>query len=71
MLIATYVLNGKSHPVAIGKNLRSLAGVFFFFFLVADLEGILVRFLSTETEIFSKNWVISTVSAKLHQESFV
>lgn len=68
MLIVTYVLNGKSHLVAIGKNLQSLAAVFE---LVAELEGILVRFLSTETEIFSKNWVISTVSAKFHQESFV
>lgn len=68
MFIVTYVLNGKSHPIAIGKNLQSLAAVFE---LVAELEGILVRFLSIETEIFSKNWVICTVSAKFHQESFV
>lgn len=68
MLIVTYVLNGKSHPGAIGKNLQSLAAIFE---SVAELEGIVVRFLSTETEIFSKDWLIHTVSARFHQESFV
>lgn len=57
----------KSHPVAIGKNPHSLAAVFE---LVAELEGIVVRFLSPETQIFSKNWMIHTVNAKFQQESF-